>query len=156
MSAIKVAVVGVGSLDRAIPLIASLATYFGERPLDIAFYHEDEERLDLVDRFARLCFLMTKATHGLMSTAIQEEALQDVDRIILLHSQYPVAFGIPTLDLRTGWPFAKEDVPEFATALQILRWLNGEEYPYDIFKNQESSPLKAWLDDSTSAARAAE
>jgi len=153
VSAVKVAVIGAGSLDRAIPLVASLSTYFGERPLDIAFYHGEEERLDLVDRFARLCFLMMKSTHGLMSTTSLEEAMQHADRVILLSPQNPVASSIPLLDLRTGWPHVNEAITEFALALQILRWLNGEEYPYEIFREQDKSPVKAWLDSPNPASR---
>lgn len=46
-------------------------------------YDADLERLDLFDRLARLCFMMTKATHSLMSTTLLPEALEDADRIIL-------------------------------------------------------------------------
>jgi hypothetical protein len=64
-------------------VIASLATYFGERPLEIRMFDSDLERLDLFDRFARLCFIMTKNGHNLMSTTDASEATQDADRILL-------------------------------------------------------------------------
>ena len=49
-------------------MIASLANYFGERPLDIVMFDADSERLDLFDRFARLTFSAMNSTHHLRST----------------------------------------------------------------------------------------
>jgi len=46
-------------------------------------YDADLERLDLFDRFARLCFMMTKSTHSLMSTTDAVEATEGADRVIL-------------------------------------------------------------------------
>lgn len=46
-------------------------------------YDSDAERLDLFDRFARLCFAMTHNGHGLISTTDAEEAVEDADRIVL-------------------------------------------------------------------------
>lgn len=79
----RVAILGGGSVRCAVPVLASLATYFGERPLEIRMYDADLERLDLFDRFARVCFLMTKSTHKLVSTTIFAEAVEDVDKVIL-------------------------------------------------------------------------
>lgn len=144
MSTVKLAVIGAGSLEQAIPMVASLATYFGERPLEITFYHPEEERLDLVDRFARLCFLMTKSTHSLRSTIRLEEAMEDVDRVVLLSQTRPETGQTPLLDMRD--PKLSHD-NESSIALQILRWLNGEEYPFEVIRQQESSRLKTWLDE---------
>ena len=145
MSAVKLAVIGAGSLEVAIPMVASLATYFGERPLDIVFYHPEEEPLDLVDRFARLCFLMTKSTHSLRSTVFLDEAIAEADRFVLLSLPRLDTGGRPTLDM------VASAVPpgigsESSLALQILRWLNGEEYPFEVMREQETSRLKTWLD----------
>lgn len=191
MSTIKVAILGAGSTRCTIPVTASLAMYFGERPLEISFYDSDEERLDLFDRFARLSFLMTKATHALRSTTDYQEALSGADRVIfqigencarkelgavaigreageveklvveLIEPSLPA--GVPILDLMCplpaitlgssyieDWPAAPESDEPYAVALQIVRWLNGEEYPFEIFKEQDKSPLKQWLDDPLS------
>jgi hypothetical protein len=66
-----------------LPLVSSLATYFGERPLEIVLFDADFERLDLVDRFARLAFTATNATHSLRATEDPEEALEDADLVVL-------------------------------------------------------------------------
>lgn len=191
MSAIKVAVLGVGSTRCTIPVTASLAMYFGERPLEISLYDSDEERLDLFDRFARLCFLMTKSMHSLKATTDYQEALAGADRVILqigancAGKELGVAaigrsdeelerlavelmepslpFGAQVLDLMgsrpslaTGasyaenWPEPPESDKPYVVALQVLRWLNGEEYPFEVFKEQEKSPVKQWLDDPLS------
>jgi hypothetical protein len=41
------------------------------------------ERLDLFDRLARICFIMTKTTHNLISTTDAGEATEGADRIVL-------------------------------------------------------------------------
>lgn len=83
MEPIQLAVLGAGSVRCAMPVIVSLATYFGERPLEIRFFDSDEERLDLFDRFARTCFTAAKNQHSLMSTSDPVEALDGAERVIL-------------------------------------------------------------------------
>ena len=65
------------------PIVGSLSTYFGERPLEMRFWDADEERLDLFDRFARLCFTFNKCGHGLISTTDPDEAVEGASRVIL-------------------------------------------------------------------------
>lgn len=83
MSAVHLSILGAGSVRCSVPVMACLATYFGERPLEITLYDSDEERLDLVDRYARLCFLTTKSTHGLKSTVDYREALEGADKVVV-------------------------------------------------------------------------
>jgi hypothetical protein len=66
------------------PVISSLATYAGERKLEIRLYDADEERLDLMDRFARHCFHFTDSTHDALFRPDPSEALEGVDRIVLM------------------------------------------------------------------------
>jgi hypothetical protein len=185
MSTVKLAFIGAGSIRCAAPVIATLATYFGERQLEIALYDADEERLDLFDRFARTAFILMKSTHGLRSTSLLEEAIENADAVLVGYDENCARreIGIAARKMTTaetmsamadrvlelappncammslpysgriegstdtdGWP----DTPEQASwvvPLQILRWLNGEEYPYDLFRENERSPLRAWLDD---------
>jgi hypothetical protein len=191
MSEIKLAVLGAGNLQYAIPVIASLATYFGERPLAIAFYDADEERLDLFDRFARLSFLMMETTHTLSSSTDFREALQDAQLVISQMDEYCArkqiggrAAGLSTAEVELtamlslqefvppdahllglsgafvewpqsisytpNWPATLGSDDPYAVPMQILRWLNGEEYPYGVFREQEKSPLKQWLDNPMS------
>ena len=83
MSTVKLAFVGAGSIRLAAPVIATLATYFGERQLEIFLYDADEERLDLFDRFARTSFILMKSTHGLKSTSDLPESLADADAVLI-------------------------------------------------------------------------
>lgn len=46
-------------------------------------YDADMERLDLFDRLARLCFMMTKNEHTLISTTDADEAVLGADRVIM-------------------------------------------------------------------------
>jgi hypothetical protein len=83
MAAINLAVLGAGSVRCTAPLVSALATYYGERPLEIRLYDEDEERLDLFDRFARYCFRFTNAHHEVRLRPDPVEALEGAERVIL-------------------------------------------------------------------------
>jgi hypothetical protein len=179
MSAIRLTVLGAGSVRCAIPVIASLASYFGERPLEITFWDADEERLDLFDRFARLCFLLTDSTHTLKSTTSLTDALAQYDRILLQTGRNCVSKAgkatmdnmfvllsltdAPLLSLSTeavklpygfadlrNWPPTLTDLERLGVPHQILRFLNGEEYPYSSVREYDRSPIKRWLDDPAS------
>lgn len=195
MSVVHLSVLGAGSVRCSVPVLASLATYFGERPLEITLYDSDEERLDLFDRFARLCFLATKSTHSLKSTTEYKEALEKPDFVVvqvgencarkflketrrqgfaelgraslieqavedLLRDLPPPK---PILSLiadaivyphdvyqSPDWPPALSEAERSAYPLQVLRWCRGDEYPFEVLKANERSPLKAWLEDPSS------
>lgn len=83
MESKRLVILGAGSVRCSVPVIASLSTYFGERPLEVRMYDADLERLDLFDRFARVMFLVTKATHTLISTTDFHEAIEDADAAVL-------------------------------------------------------------------------
>jgi len=83
MEATRLTVLGGGSVRCTAPVIASLATYFGERPLDIRHADSDAERLDLFDRLARVCFSATHSTHQLSSTTDFHEAMDGADLVIV-------------------------------------------------------------------------
>src|SRR5579863_7454654 len=48
------------------------------------------------------------------------------------------------------WPPEPSPGARAATPHQILRFLNGEEYPHELLSEAEDSPLKAWLEDVAS------
>jgi hypothetical protein len=83
MSEIRLCVLGIGGLRCSVPVIVSLASFFGERPIEIAMYDSDEERLDLFDRFARLCFGVTQSTHLLRATLDPVEAADNADKVLV-------------------------------------------------------------------------
>jgi hypothetical protein len=194
---VKLAVIGAGSVRCSVPVIASLASYFGERRLDIRLYDADEERLDLFDRFARVAFTTTDATHLVAATSDPQEALSEAERVILqldancawkqlgrpgghppsgqpqirdtiaessgeilrdleigasvvslLHEDVPIPL---TSYYRLDWPGDISDNDRAALPHQVLRWIKGDEYVFELLKTYERSPLKAWLDDATSA-----
>lgn len=80
----RLAILGIGSLRAGPAVIASLATYFGERELEIRFFDADEERLDLFDRLARAAFQVEDAKHDLESFTDPVEALEGADQAILM------------------------------------------------------------------------
>lgn len=83
MKPLRLAVLGIGSVRCAPPIIGALASYFGDQDLEIRLYDEDAERLDLFDRLARRCFDVEKAKHLLVSMDDVSEALEGADMVIL-------------------------------------------------------------------------
>ncbi len=83
MNELKVAVLGIGHPRYGVSVLASLATYFGERPLDIRLYDSDPEFLDLFERFGRLLFRTARNPQPLVAANDPVEALADADRVIL-------------------------------------------------------------------------
>lgn len=113
---VKVAILGVGSLRCMPPVISALATYAGERPLEVRLYDADLERLDLMDRFARVCFQITNSTHDVRFRPDPKEALEEVDRIVLMVGRNCARklMGIKFSD------FSRQDDGMISTALRIL------------------------------------
>lgn len=190
----KLTVLGAGSVRCGIPVFASLATYFGELPLEISLYDADEERLDLFDRFARAAFLANKNGHSIRAGTDWKEMLEGADRVILqlgdncarkeakasrskalatrterisaslerilggFESDAAVV-SLQTPDVavplghyyRLNWPPAVDEDERRSIPHQVLRWIRGEDYLFEVFKEQDRSPLKLWLDDVTCA-----
>jgi len=64
-------------------VIAALANYFGERPLEICLFDADEERLELFSRFARVCCTVSRSQHLVYACADLDEALDEADLVIV-------------------------------------------------------------------------
>lgn len=79
----RLTVIGIGNLRYGLPIIGALANYFGERPIELALYDADQERLELFARFARAAFSFNGATHSLLVTQDSAEALEGSSRVIL-------------------------------------------------------------------------
>jgi hypothetical protein len=194
MNPTRLAILGAGSVRCSPPVMVSLASYFGERPLEVILYDSDAERLDLFDRFARLCLLASRNPATILATEDAQEALAGADKVIvqvgencarkylkgqrrqgfaemdgsaLVEQAMDLMLGLVEKDvqilslLREGvdlpvdayvsheWPGEISEAERRATPFQILRWLHGEEYLHEMFKQYERSPLTSWLDDAS-------
>jgi hypothetical protein len=210
---------GAGSVRCSPPVLATLANYFGERPLEVRLYDADVERLDLFDQLARVLFRITESTHQLRFRIDPVEALEDVDRVVMqvgtncarkylrqvgdlsgiedVLPEEPVGsvqkdgFRMQAADdslvqraidrmlialppeaevlslqreevtlpderryRKLKWPEEPTLAERVALPHQVLRWIKGEEMPHVLLKDADRTPLKAWLDDVTSAAPA--
>jgi hypothetical protein len=83
MEPIPLTIVGAGSLRCCPAVIGSLASYYGERPLEVRLYDADEERLDLFDRLARVAFEDTSVEHAVRAFADAAEALEGARLVVL-------------------------------------------------------------------------
>lgn len=79
-----IVVIGAGNLASGVPVVASFASYFGERPIDLRLWDPDLERLDLLDRLARVCFTVARSTHQLQALEDLQEACEDCVGAVLL------------------------------------------------------------------------
>lgn len=145
-------------------LLAALANYFGERPLEIRLHDTNPEFLILNYELARVLLQLNKSTHQLKIFEDKEEALEGIDGLIqlppYLESQTPtgqfengfeskvnlLALGNhlePPFRSLENWP------PNIETpwpGFQVMRWIRGEEYPYELLKRNKDAPIRRWLE----------
>lgn len=193
---VQITVLGAGSVRCATPIVASLASYFGEKPIEVALYDPDEERLDLFSRLAKVCCTIVDNRFPMKITTDPEEALAGAEIAVLGLDEngakvYQRAAGrigkkdpmdsdlfsaaveeilahfSPEGDLlsllepniriprstyyRLEWPSDLSAEERASLPHQVLRWIRGDEYPFDLIERHGRSPLKAWLDDRSCA-----
>ena len=181
MSATRLAIIGAGSVRCSPPVIGTLATFYGERPLEIWMWDADITRLNLFETFARFCFLATNSDHVVKFTTDIAEALEASDKVILqvddhcarkflgstsqsaldaaLSAIYPLIPAeaevislmlnrdLPLYEYRAmDWPGPLSEEEWLTVPFQILRYLNQEDYLYDVLKAGKESPLRPWLE----------
>lgn len=83
MTPLVLTYVGVGNMAVAPAVVAALGTYFGERPLEVRLFDPDEERADLIHRFADMVFRVEKTGHRLVLCDHLGDALAGSDRVVL-------------------------------------------------------------------------
>lgn len=197
----RLTILGIGSLQSGPAIVGALATYFGERPLEVVLWDPDAERLELFDRFLRVACTFNQAIHLIRAVETAEEALEDAWRIVvsldrngafrylrsigkgsepipahthvvaeacrhLLVQIHPDAEVLefteePTqlpVEFHYRLPAPAALTPEEKQALpyQIMRWIRGEDMLYEFLAAHDRSPIKAWLDDATTAQRVSE
>lgn len=181
MSAVRLAIIGAGSVRCTPAVIGTLATFFGERPLEVVLFDADRHRLELFEVYARFCFLATNSTHTVKMTDDVAEALQGADKVILqvddncarkmldrpngpalddaLNEIYPLIpekaevmslmlnRELPLYEYRAmDWPGPLSEDEWLTIPFQILRYLNQEDYLYEVLKQGKMSPLRPWLE----------
>lgn len=169
----RLAILGVGSIEPAAMAVATVATYFGERPLDVVVFDPCIERRELIARLARTCCDAMRSTHALFEAASGAEALAGASHAILIAAPQ-VGYGRCDFDQKfegsvltlqskrapvnraffsTRWPTASDMlgwkpqvVPHDAwTAHQVLRWVRADEWVQPLLDAASESPVRAWL-----------
>lgn len=79
----RITVLGIGSLQSGPAIVGAFATYFGERPIEVALYDPDPERLELLVRFANTAFSANKAGHLLLAFEDPDEAVEGASQVIV-------------------------------------------------------------------------
>lgn len=168
-------VVGAGNPYVSPNLLGTLASYFGERSLELRLYDPSAEMVDLFDRLARVLFKLGKSQHSVRSGDAFAELAEGAERAVLAldprsakilvgKTDEPVRAAhdwvierlsndteILELDARVigrmGWPPIPEE-PTPGILLQISRYLWSEDSPMTLIDANVKSPFKLWLDGS--------
>jgi hypothetical protein len=74
---------GIGNLRCGPTVVGGLASFFGERPIDVSLYDAEIDRLALFERFARVTFGANRTPHEIYATTDPAEALFEPDQVIL-------------------------------------------------------------------------
>lgn len=94
----RLAIIGAGSLRHSPAVIASLANYYGERPLDIRLYDPIAERLELFELLAQHCLGEGVTGHTVTAHSEHRESLEDAEHVIVqLDAESASAFLKPKL-----------------------------------------------------------
>ncbi len=126
MDVVRLAVMGVGSLRAAPPVLAAISTYFGERPLQICLYDADQERLELMERFLSTSCSAGDSNPIISATEDAQEALENAERIILMVGENCARKHFrPTTPVEKLAGLTREEV--------ILRWFDEVFEPGDAF-----------------------
>ncbi len=89
----------------------------------------------------------TGSQFGLVEQVVEALAPSIPDKVELLSLLgEDVAVPFPHYR-RLSWPPAPDATERAAIPHQILRFLNGEDYPHALLNEAGSSPVKAWLED---------
>ena len=79
---VRVAVLGAASLRCGPAIGASLAQYFGERPLEFCYWDADAEILEVMVYVARHCLYAMRSPHSVISEEAPADALAKADGVI--------------------------------------------------------------------------
>lgn len=175
MSAIALTVIGSGNLSLLPHVMGGLASWYGERPLDIRLFDPSFDNLELSFRIGQSLCLIAGSTHELNRYDRASIALDGAARVIYMAADLPSTEAnqpsllvglaelfaeVPVLNLTATevppslvcqtlltWPMVNDGASGLSFAFQLLRWANSEEYPTEFLQPEMARPLHRWLDD---------
>lgn len=163
-------------MQLALGVLGGLATYFGERPLDIRLFDPDPDFLNLSLRIGQSLLLIAQSTNRMAAYPELEIAMEATQRVIFMQKDagsadrelpckdqgrdlneilgdipvlclvQPPVDSLTHIEILLDWPKPIDDHSRIQFAFQILRWANGEEYPLEFLKGEDARPLHQWLD----------
>lgn len=145
MRALGVGVFGVGDLRIGPPVLAALATYFGERPLEIVLHDPNEELVRVMHGVAKAFFRLRGPLHDVVSTTDVREATA-LSAVRLASAARAPDIPGATLLPHADWPPPLTDAERAAMPLQLLRWHRLEDWPWEPLLRNEISPVRDLLD----------
>lgn len=171
----RLALLGIGNMRLGPITLAAVASFYGERPLEVLLWDADLERLDLMERLGWSLFRTAESPHALTIVETLEDALE-VDAAIVLVGRWCVQRAQPDA---TREEFVSRVVQQFPPttsvlrlvptvgerhedsldlelpvlselerqqrAFQTLRWIHGDEPIGPLLEQGESSLIRHWL-----------
>lgn len=83
MTPTRVAILGIGNLRTLYEIVGALATYFGERPLEVALWDADAERLDLFFHFLRFACTFNQNEHRIFASDDPAEMAAGASHVVI-------------------------------------------------------------------------
>ena len=149
MSSHRIAILGGGDLALGPAVAAALASYQGERRLQLAFYDPNPDGSGLMEGIVRkLAYFIRVRPETLVVNSI-EEALDGAMAAVLFpeFGDAGPKFPVPSIAIpQEGWPRPIEGSDDPSYRFQLLRWANGEEEPLHLLSENDRSPIQEFLD----------
>jgi len=150
----RVAVVGLDNMEMGPPVVATLASHFGERPLHVMWHARPGEVSDILGSLAMLFWKY----QGIGATfEVSEElatCLEGADALVVsttaeetlglsIETQLVPRLAVPI----NGWPAILDEGGVQSQSFEVLRLLNREEYPDDFLRKHRENRLADWLEE---------
>ncbi len=150
----RVAVIGLDNMEMGPPVVATLASHFGERPLHIRWHAKLGEVSQILESLAMLFWRYQGIGASFEVFEELSECLEDADALVLSHSvepSLPLSIEVQVLPRLTvpldGWPERLDEGSVQSQSFEVLRLLNREEYPDDFLRKHRENRLADWLEE---------
>jgi len=150
----RVAVIGLDNMEMGPPVVATLTSHFGERPLHVKWLSPQGEVSEILGSLAMLLWKYQGIGATFELTDELSDCLAEADAIVLSDqatSRFDLTLDaqlLPSLTVPVdGWPERLTEGQVQSQSFEILRLLNREEYPDDFLRKHRENRLADWLEE---------
>lgn len=150
----RVAVIGLDNMEMGPPVVATLTSHFGERPLHVKWLAPQGEVSEILGSLAMLLWKYQGIGATFELTDDLSDCLQEVDALVTCEDSGArfnlnlEAHLLPRMIVPVdGWPERLSQAQIQSQSFEILRLLNREEYPDDFLRKHRDNRLADWLEE---------